>query len=309
MKGLAVDAVSGDDPGPGSGAAPMRADPPRPAGRVREEPPMTRTVVITGATGNIGTKLSRHFGALGWTMRLLDARPAEGVEVADLSVWDERWVARFADADAVILLAGDPSPAAGWASIVRLNLDLVMNVYEAAVAQRAKRVIFASSNWTMAGHRFGDGPLTTDREPFPVNAYGMSKLVGERIGRSYAERHGLSSINFRIGWIQPGENRPGPHMSWADWGQSMWLSDRDMAQAFEKAVTAPPDLRFAVLNLMSGNPGMRWDIEPTRQALGYVPQDGAAPVVTADQAQGRELARGTRAMIEAAERWMRETRL
>lgn len=269
---------------------------------------MTRTVVITGAAGNIGTKLTRHFRALGWRLHLLDAVPGDGIEVADLSAWHEGWVARFADADAIVLLAGDPSPAAGWASIVRLNLDLVLNVYEAAVAQRARRVIFASSNWTMAGHRFSEGPLPPDREPCPVNAYGMSKLVGERIGRSYAERHGLSSINFRIGWIQRGENRPGAHMDWADWGQGMWLSDRDMAQAFEKAVTAPPDLRFAVLNLMSDNPGMRWDLAATREALGYLPQDGAAPIVTPAQAQGREMARSTRAMVEAAERWMRETR-
>lgn len=34
----------------------------------------------------------------------------------------------------------------------------------------------------------------------------------------------------------------------------------------------------AVLNPMSANPGMRWDIETTRRATGYVPQDGAAPV-------------------------------
>jgi nucleoside-diphosphate-sugar epimerase len=269
---------------------------------------VTPTVVITGAAGNIGSKLRRHFSTLGWNLRLLDAAAGDGVEMADLAVWSEDWVSRFADADAVILLAGDPQPSAGWNSIVRLNLDLVMNVYEAAVAQRAKRVIFASSNWTMAGHRFADGPLTTDREPCPVNAYGMSKLVGERIGRSYAHRHGLSSISFRIGWIQRGENRPGPHMKWADWGQGMWLSDRDMAQAFEKAVAAPADVRFAVLNLMSANPGMRWDIETTRKVLGYVPQDGAEPVVTPEQAQGREITRRTREMVEAAEAWMRDTR-
>lgn len=269
---------------------------------------MTRTVVITGAAGNIGTKLARHFGGLGWRLRLLDAVPGDGIEVADLSAWNPRWVSRFADADAIILLAGDPSPAAGWNSIVRLNLDLVMNVYEAAVAQRAKRVIFASSNWTMAGHRFADGALTTEREPYPVNAYGMSKLVGERIGRSYAERHGVSSINFRIGWIQRAENQPGSHMDWADWGQGMWLSNRDMAQGFEKAVIAPADLHFAVLNLMSANPGMRWDIEATRRAIGYVPQDGAEPQVTPAQAQGRAMTRSTRAMIEAAERWMNDTR-
>jgi hypothetical protein len=32
-------------------------------------------------------------------------------------------------------------------------------------------------------------------------------------------------------------------------------------------------LRFAVVNGMSANTGMRWDIEPTRTLLGYAPQD------------------------------------
>jgi hypothetical protein len=88
----------------------------------------------------------------------------------------------------------------------------------------------------------------------------------------------------------------------------MWLSNRDMAQGFEKAVTAPAEVKFAVLNLMSANPGMRWDIETTRRVLGYAPQDGATPVVTPEQAKGRDLARSTRALIEGAERWMRDTR-
>ena len=37
-------------------------------------------------------------------------------------------------------------------------------------------------------------------------------------------------------------------------------------------------------------------------------QDGAEPVVTPEQAQGREITRRTREMVEAAEAWMRDTR-
>jgi nucleoside-diphosphate-sugar epimerase len=133
----------------------------------------------------------------------------------------------------------------------------------------------------MAGHRFGEGALPPDRDPFPVNAYGASKLFGERLGRSYSDRWGLSVIAFRIGWCQRGDNRPGPHMAYGDWGQGMWLSDRDLAQGFEKAVTAPESVRFAVLNLMSDNPGMRWPLDETRALIGYAPQDRHAPVITA----------------------------
>lgn len=269
---------------------------------------MARTVLITGAAGNIGSKLARHFKTLGWDLRLVDTQSGDGIEVCDLSVWDDAWARHFAGVDTVILLAGDPRPEAPWDKIVPLNLDLVLNVYEAAALHKVRRVIFASSNWTMAGHRFDDGALPTDRTPRPVNAYGMSKLVGERIGKSFAERRGVSSISFRIGWCQHGANQPGPHMDWADWGQGMWLSDRDMAQGFEKAVLAPDSVRFAVLNLMSANPGMRWDIETTRKTIGYVPQDGTAPVLSQAQQNGAALTRRTVAMIEAAKDWVRDTK-
>jgi uronate dehydrogenase len=243
---------------------------------------MPPKILITGAAGNLGSKLRDHFSALGWSLSLTDiaAHGDEAIIEADLSVWDETWPALFAGADAVIHLAGRPSPHTSWADAVRYNVDMMQNVYEAAVRQRARRLIFASSNWVMAGHRFAnDVPLTPDLEPHPINPYGVSKLVGERLGRSYHERWGLSVICLRIGYCQRGENLPGPHMGWDSWGQLMWLSNRDFCHAMERAVLAE-DVGFAVLNLMSDNPGMRWDIETTKRAIGYAPRDGAAPVLT-----------------------------
>ena len=79
---------------------------------------------------------------------------------------------------------------------------------------------------------FTAGPLY-DKHP----SHGWTQIV---VRYDWSE---TNEAELAKGWIQRGENRPGPHMDWADWGQSMWLSDRDMAQAFEKAVTAPEDVR------------------------------------------------------------------
>jgi NAD+ dependent glucose-6-phosphate dehydrogenase len=255
---------------------------------------MSRTVLITGAGGNIGSKLSTHFVGLGWVLRLLDvdSRGDQAVTAADLSLWHDDWACQFEGVDAVIHLAGRPSPRTSWADAQRYNIDMTINVYEAAARHGARRVVFASSNWVMAGHRHGEGRLTTALEPFPINAYGVSKLMGERLGRSYHERWGLSSISFRIGYLQRGDNLPGPQMGWGSWGQLMWLSNRDLCQAMERAVLAD-GAGFSVLNLMSDNPGMRWDIEETRRSIGYAPQDGAAPVIgdamRGDEHTGREM--------------------
>jgi NAD+ dependent glucose-6-phosphate dehydrogenase len=270
---------------------------------------MSRTVLITGAGGNIGTKLRAHFSGLGWTLRLLDvdAHGDAAIQVADLAGWDDTWVSQFAGVDTVIHLAGNPSPQASWASAQRLNIDLTANVYEAAAAQRVRRVVFASSNWVMAGHRPAHGVLATDTEPYPINPYGVSKLVGERMGRSVHERRGLSVICFRIGYLQRGDNQPGPHMGWSRWGQAMWLSNRDLCQAMERAVLAE-GVGFAVLNLMSDNPGMRWDIETTKRMIGYSPQDGAAPVLTETIEQNEQAAHDLRRMAERLDVLLQERR-
>jgi nucleoside-diphosphate-sugar epimerase len=236
-----------------------------------------KTVLITGATGNIGRKLWAHLGATGrHELRLLCLNPQgdPAVQTADLAVWDERWVEAFRGVDTVLHIAADPSPWASWGKIQRLNLDLLFNVLAAAQQQGVRRVVFASSNYVVAGYRFYDERLTTDMEPRPINAYGASKLVGERIGKMFAERYGLSFIAFRIGVCQRhNDNRHGPWIPFGYWGQAMWVSDRDLCRAFECAVEDAA-IRFGVYNLVSKNPGMRWDLENLRQELGFEPVDG-----------------------------------
>ncbi len=256
---------------------------------------MTKTVVITGATGSIGRKLRAHFASLGWTLRLLCLNPSgeREVQTADLSTYDESWARAFTGADAVIHLAGMPSPLATWEEAQRLNIDMTLHVARAARTHRARRIVFASSNWVMAGYRFGTERLTTGLPPRPLNPYGVSKLIGERIGAS-AAAEGVSFIALRIGYAQhrPG-NRPGAHMEYGSWGQLMWLSDHDLCHGMERAVLAE-GIDFAVLNLMSDNPGMRWDIETTRRLIGYAPRDGAAAVLTDDIRRQEDAARRMR---------------
>ena len=243
---------------------------------------MNKTVLITGATGSIGTKLRKHFADRDIRLRLLCLNPRNDHEVttADLSVYDEAWARQFDDVDAVIHLAGDPFATASWESVQRFNIDLTLNVFRAAQNHRAKRVVFASSNWVMAGYRFGTERLTTELMPRPINPYGCGKLLCERAGRQLALQSGVSFIALRIGCCQHIEgNVPGPHIDLGLWGQQMWLSDRDLCHGVERAVFAE-HVSFAVLNLMSDNPGMRWDIEQTRRVIGYAPRDGHTAIST-----------------------------
>ena len=238
-----------------------------------------KRVLVTGATGNLGAKAVDALRAQSDLDVVCVGRNGghrPDVLTADLERYDASWADRFAGADAVLHLAADPKPVGTWASILRLNVDLALNVFRAAEEGRVRRFVFASSNWVFGGYRFGSERLTSDLTPRPVNAYGASKLFIERYGAAVATRTGMSVLSLRIGYCQPGANRPGPHMAFGRWGQEMWLGNADWASAVVRSVTSPfPG--SAALNVVSLNEGMRWDLDDARRTIGYQPAERHRP--------------------------------
>ena len=230
-------------------------------------------------TGNLGEKAVAALNRLdGWEVVRIGRNAAgeQGVIAADLERYDAAWADQFKGADAVFHLAADPKPIGTWDLIARLNIDLALNVFRAAEEARVRRIVFGSSNWVLGGYRFRSEKLTSDLSPRPVNPYGASKLFMERYGLALAARTGISILSLRIGYCQPGPNQPGPHMAFGRWGQEMRLGNQDWEQAVVKAVAS----RFsgaAVLNIVSHNQGMRWDIEEARRVIGYEPEDAHQP--------------------------------
>ena len=154
-----------------------------------------RTVLITGANGNIGRKLREAWADV-YDLVLIDRHAAPGDDemiVADLAEWDESWVAYFDDVDTVVHLAGNPDDDAPWDALVGPNLDALANVFHASAFGGVERVIFASSNHVMGRYRdLGDMPITVDLPPRPDGPYGGTKLVGERLGKSLASAFDLT---------------------------------------------------------------------------------------------------------------------
>jgi uronate dehydrogenase len=257
-----------------------------------------KTVLITGAAGNLGAKLRRHLEGR-HDLRLLDIvdRGDSAIVRADLARWDREWVERFRGADVVVHLAADPTAHQTWPNLIGPNLDAVVNVFQAAVQAGVRRVVYASSNHVMGGYQDDPEPalLTTDLPPRPgaryqsggeprdSTAYGSAKLFGERLGKCCAEAHGLSVLAVRLGWVRPGENRAedvpperGP------WFRLMWLSNRDYCQLMERCVAAGLAENFVIINGMSANTGMRWDIDYTRRLVGYESKDDVTRPETQD---------------------------
>lgn len=239
-------------------------------------------VLITGAGGHLGRKL---FDALEQEavhdVSGVDIRPVDHprIHLANLSE-DPDWAKLLNGVDVIVHLAGDREPAASWASAITHNMDATLSLYHHAATMGVKRVVLASSNWVHGDKRFSGERLDQTTPPGPINAYGMSKLFCERTGAHFSKNHGLSVICLRIGWTQwTHDNQPGPHMAMGRWGQEMWLSDQDFLHGLRCAIDAE-NVSFAALNLMSDNPGMRWDISETRKVIGYVAQDGSPARIT-----------------------------
>jgi len=235
-----------------------------------------KRIIVTGAAGHLGRKLFDWLEQCDqYQVSGLDLCPCDhpDIHVADFAT-DGEWINLLKHTDTIIHLAGDREPSATWESAIRNNMDSTLALYHHAATMGVKRVIFASSNWLHGGRRFSKETLTTTLTPHPVNAYGMSKLFCERTGAYFSSRHGLSVICLRIGWTQwTHDNQPGTHMAMGRWGQEMWLSDRDFLHGMQCAIDVK-NVEFEILNLMSDNPGMRWDIQPTKTLIGYEPQDG-----------------------------------
>jgi NAD+ dependent glucose-6-phosphate dehydrogenase len=248
----------------------------------------SRILLITGAAGNLGSKLRRHLEGR-FPLRLVDRDPRDDAAVlaADLSRWEPRWVEQFQGVHTVFHFAADPMAQQAWPLLIAPNLDAAIHVFDAAVRAGVRRVVYASSNHVMGGYKDDPEPaiLTTDTprpgaryvvdgEQRDSTPYGSTKLFGERLGRCAHEAHGLSVLAVRLGWVRPGDNRaediPAER---EEWFRLMWLSNRDFCHLMECCLEADPALGFAVLHGMSANTGMRWDLESTRRLVGYRPQD------------------------------------
>lgn len=239
-------------------------------------------ILVTGSTGNLGGKAVARLAREPEIELIRIGRNSAGepeVIAADLEHYDDSWAQHFANVDVVLHLAADPRAAGDWTSVTPLNVDLALNVFRAAEQHRVGQFVFASSNWVLGGYRFRRECLSSALPPKPVNPYGASKLFVERYGLAVAERGEMSFLALRIGYCQPGDNRPGPHMAFGRWGQEMWLGNRDWEQAVHKAVTTPFG-GGAVINVVSRNRGMRWDLDEAHAAIGYAPEEEHVPTLS-----------------------------
>jgi|TARA_B100001964_G_C14249418_1_gene609118 nucleoside-diphosphate-sugar epimerase len=246
-----------------------------------------KKVLVTGMSGQIGGIIRRNLGDK-YELSGLDRVAIDGVSstIADISDLDAIKTV-FEGIDTVVHLGADPSPRASWESILQNNIVGTRNVFEASRLAGVKRIVFASSNHAVGFYPMKQDPYKAVYEgrleqlPRPLprltadlirpdSYYGVSKTFGESLGSYFHDAYGISIICLRIGWVLTPDD---PTFSPAS--LSLWLSHGDVAQLIEKSVDASMSVGFAVVNGESDNTLSIWDLESTKQILGYEPKDGA----------------------------------
>jgi nucleoside-diphosphate-sugar epimerase len=151
---------------------------------------MTRTVLVTGASGFIGKHLVGALAKSSWAVRAaardpeqIPARPqVERVALPDLSRPAD-WAPLVEGATHVLHLAGIAHAPGALPDDVylRINADAVGELAEAARG-RVERLVLMSSVRAQAGLA-ADHVITEADTPQPTDAYGRAKLAAERLLR------------------------------------------------------------------------------------------------------------------------------
>jgi uronate dehydrogenase len=223
-----------------------------------------KTVLITGATGDVGTHLSRELAGK-YKLRLSDKRALKPPKGQNFLKAD---ISKMADAmritkgvDAIVHLGGY-SVEGPWQAILNANIIGCYNVFEAARRNGVKRILFPTSNHAVGFYRRDQ---TIDHRVYikPDSRYGVSKVFGEALGSLYADKYGMEIFMMRIGNVNP---KPIDKRR-----LSIWFSPRDLAQLVAIGIDHP-DIRFEIVYGISRNK-RAWYDNSNAFRLGYKPQD------------------------------------
>ncbi len=160
-------------------------------------------MLVTGASGFIGTALTQRLLAEGRPFRIASRRPgsanAPAVVVGDLS-GEVDWSAALEDVDTVLHLAGRAHitgrEAKSDTAFFRVNVDATKRLALASAAAGVRRFVFLSSAKVM-GDESGALPFRESDTPHPIGPYGTSKLLAEQAALEVGRSTSLSVVILR----------------------------------------------------------------------------------------------------------------
>ncbi len=175
---------------------------------------MAQRICVTGASGQAGRAVVTDLRAHGYDVTATDvavtrADREDGMLRADLTDYGQA-VEALSQADAVVHLANIPAPGLSTPAVTfNANITMNFNVFQAAVALKLNRVVWASSETTL-GLPFDTSPryapVDEDQYPVPTSTYALSKVASETIAGHIAEWSGIPFVALRFSNIMAPED-------------------------------------------------------------------------------------------------------
>ncbi len=152
-------------------------------------------VLVTGATGFIGTHLVRRLRDVGDEVVCL-VRPTSdrssldslGVTFVDGDVTDPESLRRAIEGCDVVYHVAGLTMALAASEFHRVNESGARNIAAACAARPTPPVLVSVSSIAAAGPTKNGRPCVESDAPIPVSQYGRSKLAGERAVAEFADR-------------------------------------------------------------------------------------------------------------------------
>jgi nucleoside-diphosphate-sugar epimerase len=180
----------------------------------------TNTILVTGASGQIGSELvpalRKLFGhekviasdVVQPESKLLKSGPFEVVDVTSESniskIIKKYMVNTIYHLAAILSATGEKNPQKAW----KVNLHGLYNVLEASRALGVKQV-FCPSSIAVFGPATPRIKTPQDTILNPMTIYGVTKVAGEHLGDYYVKKYGLDVRGCRFPGIISNETLPG----------------------------------------------------------------------------------------------------
>jgi uncharacterized protein YbjT (DUF2867 family) len=171
--------------------------------------PRTGPVLLTGASGGVGSLLRGPLARLG-PLRLADRVPPPGAHSDDSVVTGDLADPEVAEravagVSAIVHLAAYPRPDAPWDVLVDANLRTTATLLDAAARHQVRRVVLASSVHVAGGYGDPDEWPVDPKWPYrPCCRYGVSKATSELLVQRYADENlAVAAVSLRLGLVAP----------------------------------------------------------------------------------------------------------
>lgn len=198
-------------------------------------------VVLFGYLGGTGDA-EADLPELAYIERLVggDLRDRAEVVVGDVGELDAVVAAAEKhDAHAIAHFAtmlGGSARERPWLS-TNVNVMGTANAFETAARLRIRKVVWTSSSAIFGRRSVGTAGIVHDSSvPDPEGIYGAAKLMGEKLARSYADKHGLDITGIRPTRVYGF----GEHVKLTRGGGSSWLNDLLYRPAIGEGPTVVP---------------------------------------------------------------------